>query len=355
MNLLRYLDRERFLPIVAFLDEGPFVDEVAQLGVEVIRLPVRPRLRQIYKWRIPIRAIADTIRQTDSDIVQSNGEKVSVFAGLGARAAGRVPCIFWLHDAPGANGLAGWFAQLAMALTPRAAVVTCSAWLRAAFERKLRLRAQAIVNGLDLAALPNRGDGRALKAEMGWPESSLIITHAARLQRWKGTEFFVRAAARLTGSFPELRFLVVGGSLYGRESSYADELRRLAIDCGLGDRLRYTGYRTDAVALMAGSDVIVHCSTSPDPFPTVVLEGMALGKAVVATRTGGAEEALEDGNTGLLVPPGDARSLAEAITCLIPASERHRLGAAARETARKLFSAERMAREFEMLYLRLAG
>lgn len=352
--LLEHLDRDSFSPTVLFLNDGPFVEEIKALGIPVIVRSASVRLRHLAAWERPIGIIAEVASDTDARIIHANGEKVSIFAGRAAVRTG-IPSIAWLHDAPGAGGVSGWLTQRVLSRIPHQAVVTCSRWLAEEFNRKLDLGAFSIVNGLDLDTLPGPNPSvDVIKAEHGWPRDSPVVSHFARLQRWKGTEYFLDAAAQLIVKVPSVRFLVVGDALYGREVKYAADLRRKAAVLGIEDHLVFTGYRRDAHQIMAASDIVVHCSTKLDPFPTVVLEGMAMGKPVVATRTRGPEEAIEEGRTGLLVEPRDVPSLVSALERLVHSSDlRQRIGAAARSTAWKLYSAKRMALEFEDLYERL--
>lgn len=349
LTLLGHLDRTQVHPIVAFCARGPFVGEVADAGVEVLELREVPRLRQ--PWRAPtaIRELAATIREVEPDVVQATGEKMAVYAGWAARLAGR-PCVFWLHDSPGTSPGAR-LTQLAMAATPREAVVSCADWLARAF-RPYGLRVHAIQNGIDLSTLRAPPGARPiLLEEAGWPEDAAVVGHFARLEPWKGTDVFLRAAARVARQVPEARFLVVGGSLYGRGEPYATSLPGLAEELGLAERVHFTGYRTDALDLMAGCDVVVHASRRPDPFPTVVLEGMALGLPVLATRTKGPEEQIVDGVDGLLVPPHDVSGMAGAIEALCRSPDlRSRLGRAARGAVVERFDARTMAGRFEDLY-----
>lgn len=350
--LLRHLDRRRIRPVVAFCARGPFIDELTSEGVEVLRLPEVPRLRQ--PWQAPgfVRDLAEAVRGSGADVVQATGEKMSVYSGWASRAAGR-PCVFWLHDSPGTS-VGARLTQLAMATTPRTRVVACAEWLARTFDGH-RLGAEAIPNGIDLAELP-AGDPAGLRAEAGWPRDAVVVGHFARLERWKGTETFLEAAARVADAHPRARFLVVGGALYGRGEDYAAALPRLADRLGLADRVRFTGYRSDALELMASGDVVVHASLRADPFPTVVLEGMALGLPVVATRTRGPEEQIADGRDGLLVRPGDPGDMEDALARLL-GSEAHRraVGRAARRTVAERFDAGTMARRFEALYAELVG
>ncbi|MGH7336560.1 MAG: glycosyltransferase, partial [Myxococcota bacterium] len=113
-------------------------------------------------------------------------------------------------------------------------------------------------------------------------------------------------------------------------------------------------YRDDALELMGSVDVVAHCSLRPDPFPTVVLEAMALGRARVATWTRGPEEAAP-ADTAVLVDPGDAEALSGAIGSLVTDDAgRRELGARARAVVGERFGARLMAERFERLYATLA-
>jgi glycosyltransferase involved in cell wall biosynthesis len=122
----------------------------------------------------------------------------------------------------------------------------------------------------------------------------------------------------------------------------------------LESAVRFTGDQDRTAPFLAGADVVVHSSRTPEPFGLVVLEAMLAGRAVVAPAAGGPLEIVEPGVTGLLVPPGDASGLAAAILTLFrDPSLRLRMGAAGRARARGLFSAGAMTRRFEELYAAL--
>lgn len=355
-NLLKFLDRSRFTATVAFFSPGPFVDEVQALGVTVEEFGPAARVRDFTGWRKTAGQIVEAVDRCDARLVLGNGERMSIFV---SRAAKRrdIPSVAWLHDAPGARGVSGRATQWLLARTSPTAVVTCSRWLAEDFNRRLGLGAICIQNGLDLPALPGRSDAVALiKQAQGWPADAVVIGYFGRLERWKGVDVFVKAAGRAAQAHSELRFLVVGDTLYGRDADFGSELRSLVGANGLGEKLLFTGYRADSMELMSGVDVVTHCSLEADPFPTVVLEGMALGKAVVATTTRGPEEALTHAETGWLIPPNDADRLAETIVTLVTQPElRQALGDRARAQAHSRFAASRMSLEFQNLFRGLVG
>jgi glycosyltransferase involved in cell wall biosynthesis len=352
LGLVRHLPTYGVEPAVAFLADGPFVDEVAEAGGRTITLPVSVRAREV--WRIPgvSRMIASAARDVGADVLQANGEKMAIYSGRAARIAG-VPSVFRLHDAP-MRGPGSFVVQLAMVLSPHDAVVTGSAWMAEEFRRRWHLRARPIPNGVDLDRLP--AAAADVSSITGWPAGSIVVGFFGRLQKWKGVEVFLRAAAEVARAHADVRFLVVGGALYGWEQPYGEGLPKLAEELGVAERVHFTGHRDDALALMAGCDIVVHASLRSEPLGMVVPEAMALRRAVVASRSRGPEEVIDHERTGILVAPGDEGALAEALRRLIAdPDERARLGAAGEESVRLRWSATRMASEFADLYAGLCG
>ena len=151
-----------------------------------------------------------------------------------------------------------------------------------------------------------------------------------RLTPWKGQDMFLRAFA---AAFPggDQRAIIVGSSMFG-ETEFADALPGLAGELGIADRVEFTGFVEDVVGQLARMDVLVHCSTVPEPFGQVVIEGMAAGLPVIATDAGGPAEILRNDVTGLLTPMGDDRALTAALRRLADhPDDAARLAAAGRE------------------------
>jgi glycosyltransferase involved in cell wall biosynthesis len=189
----------------------------------------------------------------------------------------------------------------------------------------------------------------------GIPSGKKIVSIFGRLVDWKGHDIFLKAAAKWLPQFPDAHALVIGGVSDGAPE-FEPMLRRMAADLGIASRVTFTGYRTDIAALMRASDILVHASLKPEPFGTVVLEGMACGKPYVAMNEGGPNEMIEDGISGLVVRPRDPEAMAKAISSLLSDDEfARRLGAAARERIVRHFSAEEFAANHLNLYRRFAA
>ena len=175
-----------------------------------------------------------------------------------------------------------------------------------------------------------------------------------RLAPWKGQSVFLRAFAQAFAG-TDVRAMVVGAALFGEEA-YEQELRELADELGVGDRVDFLGFRSDVAVLMTQMDICVHASVVPEPFGQVIVEAMAAGIPVVAAAGGGAAEIVTDGESALTHPPGDADALAGALTRLAgDAGLRERLAGAGRDRARDFGPgavAARLTRAYEPLLTR---
>jgi glycosyltransferase involved in cell wall biosynthesis len=191
------------------------------------------------------------------------------------------------------------------------------------------------------------GDGARIRRELEIPESAAVVATVCALRPEKEVATAIRAAARLTRDRPNLYFVVVG---HGPEG---DALERLAQE--LGVRALFLGRRPNEGMpdLLAAMDVVV-CSSRHEGMPLAVLEWMAAGKAIVATRVGGIPSILEDGEEAVLVEPQDDAALAAAIGRLLnDPEERRRLGAAAVRRQRRDFRFEQTLAAIEDLYEQL--
>ena len=155
-----------------------------------------------------------------------------------------------------------------------------------------------------------------------------------------------------------VRGYIVGGPIYQTDGSQwsALELHQEADRLGLAGKVGFTGFLEDTPAAMRALDVIVHASTQPEPFGMVIIEGMACGRAVIASQAGGAAELFVDGENALAHPPGDAAALARQIERLSrDEGLRSKLGSAGRATAEIHYHGKRLAAELSDLYREVAG
>lgn len=139
-----------------------------------------------------------------------------------------------------------------------------------------------------------------------------VVTLVGGLVDWKGQDVMLAAAPLIFRVIPDAVILLVGGA-YGRDNKFADMIIEQATSPVLRGRVRLLGVREDVADILACSDVVVHASTKPEPFGRTFLEGMALGKAVIASNEGGPLDVISHGLDGLLIQPRDPLVLAHAV------------------------------------------
>jgi len=210
-----------------------------------------------------------------------------------------------------------------------------------------RSRIVVIRNGITQSAFVGKTRGDALRRDLGVPHSARLVAVFSRLNRLKGVRYFLDAAIVVAERFPDAYFLVVGDG--GSKQELEEQAHRL----GLGQRIVFTGFRGDVPDLLAESAISV-LPTLSEGTSNTLLESMAAGVPVIATRVGGNPEVIEEGVSGLLVPPRDSAALAAAIERLLVDEDlAKRLGQAGMRRVSELFSIEGSVHETEHLYQRL--
>jgi glycosyltransferase involved in cell wall biosynthesis len=214
-------------------------------------------------------------------------------------------------------------------------------------------QSRLIYDGIDFSRLNRNADGSAFRRAHGIPRDAFAIGLPGVLVAWKGQALFLEAARSIAEAMPDLHFVIVGGTP-DECKPYERQLRSFVRDHGLQGRVTFTGHVADMSSAYRGLDVVVSASTSPEPLGVVVVEAMAMGRAVIAPAHGGALEVVEHERTGLLFAPNDAVALADALRrCRSDVAFRERLAASGRARVIDTFSIDRSAREVEAVYQRV--
>ena len=203
-----------------------------------------------------------------------------------------------------------------------------------------------IYNGVDTGpfevALSYRED---VRRDQGVKANAKVMIVIANLIPYKGHSDLIQAAKEVVNWFPDAIFLLVG-----EDRGVRKDLEQEVSNLGIGQSVKFLGRRNDIPSLLGASDISV-LPSHEEGFSNVILESMAAGLPVVATAVGGNAEAIVDGITGCLVPPGDATSMAEKIIELLYDPEKAKYwGKRGRDRAKKVFSIERMVLEHLKLY-----
>ena len=294
--------------IAIFLHDGPLVGEVKSLGIPAYAVEAG-KMRELHRFAGATRQIAGILRQEKVDAVISWMGTGHLYGGLAASQA-KVPEVWFQHGVPVDKGMIDRIA----AIIGTKGILACSqdgADAQAVMTPRHRPRVVhpgAELDRFDPAILPSPAEARRL---CGLPETGPIIGIVGRLQRWKGMHVFAEAMARVLKTHPDAFGVIVGGD-HEFEPEYPAFLNQHISELGLTDKIKLTGIQKNVPVWMQAMDVVVHASDR-EPFGIVIIEGMALGKPVVAGDKGGPTEIIEPGVTGLLTPYGDAGALATAI------------------------------------------
>src|SRR5437899_3850364 len=356
VNLCRALDRARFEVSFGCLKRwGDLLQEI-----DTDRTPVSEyRIRSLYPHRM-LRAqvrFARDLRRKRVQIVHTYNVYANIFGVPAARLAGTPLVVASIRDTgiyltPLQRCVQRQVCRMADCILVNAEAVR--RWLE---EQGFPPEKMAVIaNGVDLTRFRGRRRDGALRRSLGLPEAAPLVAVFSRLDPNKGLEFFLKAAALLASRHPEVRFLIVGDrfvvkeGVIVRDAEHLGELMSLVRRLGLEGRVAFTGFRMDVPEILAEVSVSVLPSLS-EGLSNAVLESMAAGVPVVATRVGGTPEAIDDGVSGLLVPARDATALASAVGQLLERPDlARRIGQAGREQVERRFSLERMARATQRLY-----
>lgn len=356
LDLVRNLDRSRFAPMVACLREGPLADELTALGVPVFVFGPH-RVRQVHRVAATIARLARLLREQEIDLVHANSGHLLFYARAASRAAsraaGRAAVVWHPHDPLVHRGLfERFFVTTQRRMRPDWTLFANPAVAESYLAAYPRIgRHTTVVPGVDVTSIDGGDAGKARRA-LGIPEDAPVVSMFARLQRFKGHLHLIEAARRLHGAFPDARYVLCGGSLFGREPGHAERVGARVVELGLEDRVVLPGYVTEEQKLdiLAASTVLAH-PADHEPFGIAVLEAMAAGKPVVATDAAGPSLTVADGETGFLVPRGDVEALTAALEKLLADPDLARdMGRAGRARVEERYSVEAMVGAVEEVY-----
>jgi len=322
---------------------GPMVRELDRQGVKHITLPLHSKNPLVIKANIA--KLEAVIREHGVDIVHARSRAPAWSAWYAAQATGA----HFVTTFHGTYNL-GWMglkARYNAVMTRGERVIAISNFIANHMRTCYGIhpsKVRVVHRGVDLTKFdPARvSQERIIQLAQRWrlPDGHKVIMLPGRLTRWKGQIVLIEALARLGRR--DLRCLLVGSD-QGR-TGYTEELKALVAARGLTDIVHIVGECNDMPAAYMLTDVVVSASTDPEAFGRVIVEGQAMGRPVVVTDNGAGRENVLDGQSGLLVPPGDPDALAAALGRLLemPLSEREAVAEIAINFVRENFSRELM-------------
>ncbi|MEH2221437.1 MAG: glycosyltransferase family 4 protein [Nostoc sp.] len=311
--------------LVGLFADGPFKDLLQQnhipvevLATQAIQVRKESSLVQGLKslgQLVPL--ITKVIKKArEYDLIYANTQKALVVGAL-ASFFSRRPLVYHLHDILSTEHFSQTNLRIAINLANRCASLVIAnsqaskiAFIQAGGRSDI---IEVVYNGFDPKKYQtDESDISKLQEKLGL-QGKFVVGHFSRLAPWKGQHILIDALAKCP---QEVTAILVGDALFG-EQDYVQKLHQQVADLGLENRVKFLGFRSDIPQLMAACNLVAHTSTSPEPFGRVIVEAMLCGKPVVAAKSGGVMELVEQGLNGFLVTPGEPQELAQVIiTCL---------------------------------------
>ncbi len=366
-TLLKFIDRNKFDPLVVLPSKGPLEERLLKNNVRVEIIPwgkftnllSRKTLFSIFILPLTLPEIfilfirlRHFVKKERIDLIHTNGLKCH-FIGAILGFLTKVKIVWHIREIytlPVRSAL-----RVFMALPiGRAEVIAIS---RAVQNRLGFSSPHVIYNGVDTTRFYPFNPDKDLREELGLASGTKIITMLGILTPWKGQDIFLEAIAMLKTRFPDLAGLIVGKELYTGigHKGYLAYLKSKVKKLGIENQVRFLGFRDDIPYIINSSLAIVHASLKPEPFGRVLIEAMACGKVVLAAKGGAVEEIVRDRVDGLIVEKGNPDALAQAIGTLIEDEAVDKdMGMEGRQRIEELFTAELMTKNIERFYLKFA-
>ncbi len=312
-------------------------DVATRCGIEAHLIPCSGQMDRSVGEKI--RALVKT---TGADVVHAHGYKADIYCYFALRGT-EVPMVSTCHtwyDNDWRVTLYGKIDRMVLRGFDQVVAVSDEVEARLLAAGVSADKVTLIRNGIGTAAF----EGIAPSLRNGLGEGELLVGLVGRLSREKGVDIFIRAAAEVLKVLPEVRFVVVG------DGADRVALGALIEELGVGTKMSLLGPRSDMPAVYASFDLMVSASRE-EGLPMAILEGLASGRALIATSVGAVPEVVRDDDTGVLLAPEDVAQLAGAMQRLLQdAALRGRLGRAGKRVIAAEFSAARMTADYVRVY-----
>lgn len=328
-----------------------FASSLNELRVVGRRINLLAKIRGWQELRRAAARLSRCVADVRPSVLLSCTNKDHFVAGRVARFAS-LPSVWWVNDILSADFFS-WpvrkvFVRQANRFASR--LVPVSDFGRAALRREgvPGDRIKTIHNGIPLDRY-RRTPGGNLRRELGVPDGTPLIGLVGRITPWKGQDLFTRIASEWAGQNRPGRFVIIGRA-FNEDAPFEAALREFIRVEKLESRVQFVAFQSDIAAALSQLDVLLHCSTKPEPFGRVIIEAMAVGTPVIAARAGGVPEIITAGvNGGLALPGNLADYMAELISLLGDDRQRTDWTRAGRATVEQHFTLERVFADFETL------
>ncbi|MHB1464019.1 MAG: glycosyltransferase [Thermoleophilia bacterium] len=342
LSIVRGLIAKRAAVHVVVPENGQLVELLKAAGAEVHlldtvvfrreMLSIRGMLGMILRAPVSVGRLALLIRRERIDLVHTN-TGVTVGGAIAARLC-RVPHVWHFREILAEfRGFMRLYEPVVDLFSTRLIFITGA--VKDSFSSKrIKRKGMVIYDGIPVEEYEDTA-----------PESAdppVVVTTVGRLAPYKGQDVMIRALAGAVKDGVDLEAYIVG-DVYGDRHAFRQELVLLAARLGIGERVHFMGFQDRVQPFLEKCNIFMMPATRQEPLGIVILEAMAAGRAVISTNGGGAVEIITDGVDGVLVPPGDSSSMAEAISELAAdTGKRREIARQGKQTALEQYSEDAM-------------
>jgi glycosyltransferase involved in cell wall biosynthesis len=344
LSLVENLDRERFEPVVLSFTEGPMVDRLRDLGVRA-HVIYTEKPFDITKWG----KVKELLKAERPALIHAHGTRASSNTLWAARSL-HIPLIYTVHGWSFHDDQNPLVRRLRIIgekyITSRSAfnIAVSASNRQSGLERIPGLKATVISNGIDQEKFSPSRKLKDIRTELGIPMDAMLVLFVARFTNHKQPLVLISAFKEALEGLPSLHLLMVG------DGDQKEEGKALVSKLGLEEKVTFQPFRQDVPDVLAAADIFVLPSLW-EGLPIGLLEAMAMGRAVVATRVDGTREVVHHEGNGLLAEPGDLQGLAAALVRLGKDGElRTTLSMRALSTIKDEYNAAAMTRKIEAVY-----
>jgi len=364
-DLVRHLDKEKYYPIVGFHTDNILVPKLREFGIETyvikkrkpfkfeagflnqVLLPFKKLINVFTGLILPALDYARFLKEHRIDLINLNNSIVRNHAWMLAAKLTGIKCM--THE----MGINKKYSFISRFLGKRLdAIVSLSYAISDAMKVcGIEYPNISVIHcGIDLERYKIERSKEELRTEYKIPKDAPIIGVVGNVKLWKGQETIVRAMQLLKQKYNNLRCILVGDTSEV-DRGYKDMLIRLCEEMDIRENVIFAGFQRNVIDFMNLMDIVVHTSIEPEPFGIVTLEAMNCKKPLVSTTIGGPAEVVINGETGLLVQPGEPGALFEAVDSLLSDKEKaERFAQAGYERLQNNFTLEKNIKETMQVY-----
>lgn len=349
---------------VLYAPEGELLERAREMGLPVVNIPsYRARLS-----KNPVRLIKDmigmiwagfkfsrTIRSHDIDLIHANSLRAGIMAALFIWLHRR-PVVWHVRDIP-PKGLVGWGINQLASRTVKALVGISNSVLAGFDAKKLGDKLHLVHNGVEFregTAADKQRYKVSIREEFMTPPESQVMVIIGQITPWKRQEDAIHTIHRLWQNGHDVYLWVVGEAKFRDENIvYLKKLQQLALDLGIEERIRFSGFRKDVLEICCAADLLLLCSDN-EPFGRVIIEAMSQSIPVIGTNAGGVPEIIVHNDCGLLYEVGDVEELTLYARCLLmDDKKREMMGSNAVERVKDMFTIQSTADKVEGIYRKI--